>query len=90
MASESLKSKTIGGFFWRFSERCGAQGVGFVVSILLARLLSPDDYGTVALISVFISILGVFIDSSMGNALIQKKNADDLDFSTVFYFNMFM
>ena len=90
MSENSLKKKTIAGFIWRFAERCGAQGVGFVVSILLARLLSPDDYGTVALISVFISILGVFIDSSMGNALIQKKNADDLDFSTVFYFNMFM
>ena len=90
MSENSIKNKTIGGFLWRFAERCGAQGVGFIVSILLARLLSPDDYGTVALISVFISILGVFIDSSMGIALVQKKDADELDFSTVFYFNMFM
>lgn len=88
--NDSIKNKTIGGFLWRFAERCGAQGVGFVVSVLLARLLSPNDYGTVALVNVFIAILAVFIDSSMGSALIQKKNADDLDFSTVFYFNMFM
>lgn len=90
MSENSLKKKTIAGFIWRFAERCGAQGVGFIVSILLARLLSPNDYGTVALISVFISILGVFIDSGMGSALVQKKDADELDFSTVFYFNMFM
>lgn len=77
-------------FIWRFAERCGAQGVAFVVSIVLARLLSPDDYGTVALVTVFTVILNVFVDSGMGNALIQKKNADDLDFSTVFYFNMFV
>ena len=90
MSDNSIKSKTFHGFLWRFAERCGAQGVGFVVSILLARLLSPNDYGTVALVNVFITILGVFINSGMGSALIQKKNADDLDFSTVFYFNMFM
>ena len=90
MSDNSIKSKTFHGFLWRFAERCGAQGVGFVVSILLARLLSPNDYGTVALVGIFISILGVFINSGMGSALIQKKNADDLDFSTVFYFNMFM
>lgn len=90
MSENSIKNKTIGGFLWRFAERCGAQGVGFIVSILLARLLSPNDYGTVALINVFITILGVFIDSGMGIALVQKKDADELDFSTVFYFNMFM
>ena len=90
MSDNSIKSKTFHGFLWRFAERCGAQGVGFVVSILLARLLSPNDYGTVALVNVFIAILGVFINSGMGSALIQKKNADDLEFSTVFYFNMFM
>lgn len=76
-------------FIWRFAERCGAQLVSFVVSIVLARLLSPTDYGTVALMTVFISILGIFIDSGFSAALIQKKDADDLDFSTIFYFNIF-
>ena len=73
---------------WRFAERCGAQLVAFIVSIVLARLLNPEIYGTVALIGVFTAILQVFVDSGMGNALIQKKDADDLDFSSVFYFNI--
>lgn len=75
---------------WRFLERCGAQAVTFIVSIVLARILNPDMYGTVALVTVFTTIMQVFVDSGMGNALIQKKDADDLDFSSVFYFNMLM
>lgn len=75
---------------WRFLERCGAQAVTFIVSIVLARILNPDMYGTVALVTVFTTIMQVFVDSGMGNALIQKKYADDLDFSSVFYFNMLM
>ena len=73
---------------WRFMERCGAQLVSFAVSIVLARLLEPELYGTIALVTVITSILQVFVDSGMGNALIQKKNADSLDFSSVFYFNI--
>lgn len=75
-------------FLWRFLERCGAQGVTFVVSLVLARLLDPDVYGTVALVTVFTTVMQVFVDSGLGNALIQKKDADDTDFSTVFYFNV--
>lgn len=86
MKSDSVLS----GFFWRFAERCGAQSVSLVVSVVLARLLEPEDYGTIALITVFIALFNVFVDSGFGNALIQKKNADDLDFSTVFFFNIFM
>ena len=74
--------------FWRFAERCGAQAVSLVVSLILARLLAPEAYGTIALAMVFINILQVFVDSGMGTALIQKKDADDLDFSSVFYFNI--
>ena len=73
---------------WRFAERCGAYLVQFVVSIVLARILGPEAYGTIALMTVFITILQVFVDSGLGNALIQKKNADDIDFSTVFYTNI--
>lgn len=73
---------------WRFAERCGAQLVAFVVSIVLARILDPEAYGTIALITVFITILQVFVDSGLGNALIQKKDADETDFSTVFYTNI--
>lgn len=81
-------SGVMSNFLWRLAERFGAQGVAFVVSIVLARLLAPEAYGTIALVTVFTQILNVFIDSGFGNALIQKKDADDLDFSTVFYFNI--
>lgn len=82
------RKNVIKNLFWRFAERCGAQGVSFVVSIILARILMPEMYGTVALVTVFITIFQVFVDSGLGKALIQKKNADDLDFSTMFYFNI--
>lgn len=75
-------------FGWRFAERCGAEGVSLLVSIVLARILAPEAYGTIALVTVIIGILQVFVDSGMASALIQKKDADDLDFSSVFYFNM--
>ncbi|MCD7959359.1 MAG: lipopolysaccharide biosynthesis protein [Ruminococcus sp.] len=90
MEENQIKIKTLSNMIWRFTERCGAQGVAFVVSIVLARLLTPTEYGTVALITVFTTIFQVFVDSGMGNALIQKKNADQLDFSSVFYFNIVM
>lgn len=86
MKSENIVSN----FIWRFAERCGAQLVSFVVSIVLARILAPEDYGTIALVTVFTAILQVFVDSGLGTALIQKKDADDLDFSSVFYFNFAM
>ena len=90
MAEKNLKAQTVSGFLWRFFERCGAQGVSFVVSIIVARILDPSVYGVVALINAFIAVFSVFVDSGMGNSLIQKKDSDDLDFSTVFYFNLFM
>ena len=82
------KGRVISNLIWRFAERCGAQGVQFIVSLVLARVLEPSAYGTIALVTVFTTILQVFVDSGMGNALIQKKNADEIDFSTVFYFNI--
>lgn len=75
-------------FLWRFAERSGAQIVTFIVSVVLARLLTPEDYGKIALITVFTTILQVFVDSGLGTALIQKKDVDELDFSSVFYFNL--
>lgn len=72
---------------WRLLERFGAQGVTLIVSIVLARVLDPSVYGTIALITVITTILQVFVDSGLGTALIQKKDADTLDFSTVFYCN---
>ena len=87
MAQINRKS-VMGGFVWLVLERVGAQGVTFVVSIILARIINPDVYGTVAIVTVFTTILGVFVDSGMGSALIQKKDADDIDFSSVFYTNI--
>lgn len=74
-------------FVWRFAERCSAQLVTFIVSVVLARILDPDVYGTIALVTVFTTLMQVFVDSGLGTSLIQKKDADDLDFSSVFYFN---
>ena len=74
--------------FWRLMERFGAHGVTLVVSIVLARLLDPAAYGIIAIITVFTSILQVFLDSGFSQALIQRKNCDDVDFSTVFYFQL--
>ena len=82
------KKTVFSNLIWRFMERCGAQVVSFVVSIVLARILEPELYGTIALITVITSILQVFVDSGMANALIQKKDTDDLDYSSVFYFNV--
>lgn len=83
----NTEKKIISNFMWRFAERSGAQIVSFLVSIVLARILLPEDYGVIALVTVFTSILQVFVDSGLGTALIQKKDADTLDFSSVFYFN---
>ena len=87
MQDNSNANKTLSNLIWRFAERCGAQGVTILVSIVMARILEPDVIGMVSLVTVFITILQVFVDSGLGTALIQKKDADDTDFSSVFYFN---
>lgn len=86
--AQNNRTKVVSGLTWIFMARFGAQIVTFVVSLILARLLDPVVFGTVAILTVFMEIMTVFVDSGLGNALIQKKNADNLDFSTVFYFNI--
>lgn len=86
--TDNLKSKVIRGIFWQYFQRIGNQLVHFLVSIVLARLLTPENFGTIALIGVFISISNIFIDSGFGSALIQKKDIDSKDCSSVFYLNM--
>lgn len=83
-----MDNKVFSNFIWRFLERWGAQGVTLIVGIVLARILDPEVYGTIALVTVFTTLLQVFVDSGLGTALIQKKDADDLDFSSVFWFNI--
>ena len=85
---KNLGNNIISGLFWRFGERIFAQGVSFIISLVLARLLTPNDYGVVAILLIFIDIANVFVVSSFGVALVQKKDADQLDFSSVFYFNV--
>ena len=80
--------RIINNFIWRFLERVGAQGISFIISIVLARILDTGVYGTVALVTAIMTILNVLVDSGFGTALIQKKDADNLDFSTVFWFNI--
>jgi len=85
---ELHKSSIISNMFWKFAERSGAQIVTFILSLVLARLLSPNEYGIIAMVTVFITIANVFVESSFGNALIQKKDADNLDFSSVLFLNI--
>ena len=82
------KQKVVSNLIWRFMERFGSQLVAMVVQIILARMLDPAVFGTVAKVTIITTILLVFVDSGMANSLIQKKDPDDLDFSSVFYFNM--
>lgn len=84
------KNTVIKNMAWRFAERCGAQGVAFVVSVVLARILAPEEYGTVALVTVFIAIMQVFVWGGFPTAIVQKKEASALDFSTHFWFNLFL
>ena len=88
--SESLKQKTIKGASWSFVEQILTRGVNFVIGIILARLLSPTDYGLVGMMGVFIAISQIFVDGGLTNALIQTKNPSDKDFSTVYIVNMTM
>lgn len=88
MEHKSTTKAVISGLFWKFGERISAQFVSLLVSIILARLLSPDDYGAIAIVMVFITIANVFVSSGFGNALIQKKDADNVDFSSVLYINI--
>ena len=84
----SLKEKTVKGVMWSSIDRFSTQGIQFVFSILIARLLLPSDYGAVAMLNIFLSISQSFIDCGFGTALIRKLDRTDTDFSTVFYFNI--
>lgn len=90
MEQESLKKKTIKGVEWSAIDNISSFGVTFVVGIILARLLSPEDYGLLGLIGIFTAICGCFINAGFSMSLIRKKNATDDDYNTVFIFNLVM
>jgi teichuronic acid exporter len=87
---DNLRQKTISGFIWSAIERIGQQSLYFVLTIIIARILSPEDYGLIGMMAVFISLATSFIDSGFSQALIQKKNVTEEEYSTVFYFNLFI
>lgn len=85
MDNKTLKQKTISGTLWQFAQKTFGQVISFVISVILARILLPSDYGTVALAGMYTVLLGIFVSFGLGAALIQKKNVDDLDLCTVFW-----
>ncbi len=85
MASAKRQEGVVGGFVWKFAERLTSVFITFIVSLVLARLLSPNDFGIVSIVLVFISFADVFVVNGFSTALIQKKDADETDFSTIFY-----
>ncbi|PKM94539.1 MAG: flippase [Firmicutes bacterium HGW-Firmicutes-1] len=88
MNALNMKNTILYGLFWKLMERGGTQGIQFIVQIILARLLLPEYYGLIALITVFIAIANVFVQSGFSTALIQKKDVDELDFNSVFYIGL--
>lgn len=82
------QNKAIKGVFWSAIERFSVQGIQFILSIIIARLVMPAEYGLIAMLTIFLAIAQCFIDSGFGNALIQKQNRTETDYSTVFYFNI--
>ena len=86
--SESLKHKTVKGVGWRFADNISSSGVSFLVGLVLARLLTPAEYGIMAMIAIFIAISNSIIDSGFSNALIRKTDIKRIDYNTVFFFNL--
>jgi O-antigen/teichoic acid export membrane protein len=84
----SLKQKTVSGLLWSFIDQFANLGITFIAGIILARLLSPREFGLIGMITVFIAVSESFINSGFSSALIRKKDCTDTDFSTVFYFNL--
>lgn len=88
--SESLGKKAIKGTVWSFAEKVAAQLVSLIVGIILARILVPEVYGIIAIVNTFITICNVFVVTGFGESLVQKKDADETDFSSIFFFNLFL
>lgn len=87
---ENLKAKTVSGMIWSALQRFGTMGISFVSNIVLARLLTPDDYGCIGMLAIFITVSNTFVDGGFGSALIQKKDVTQKDYSTIFWWNLFL
>lgn len=90
MSEDSLTTKTAKGVLWNTAENIGNQGIQFIISIILARHIMPDQFGMIAMLAIFFAIAQAFIDSGLTAALIRKKDRTQADCSTVFYFNILM
>lgn len=88
MARQGLKDKTIKGTFWSAADSFLGSGVMFLVGIVLARLLSPEEYGLIGIVLIFTNVLSGFVDCGFSNSLIRKPNVTDDDYNTLFYFNL--
>lgn len=84
------KGQIVKSFVWKLLERSGSQIVSFIVSIVLARLLEPSEYGIIGIITIFINLANVIIDGGLNTAVVQKRDADNVDFSTILYFSLFL
>lgn len=90
MENEKTNSKGfLRNFIWKFSEHFSVQLISTAISVILARILAPEDYGVIAIVMIFINLANVFVSDGLGSALIQKKDATELDFFSVLYFNVF-
>lgn len=83
-----IKNKEVNSILWSGIERFSAQGAQFLLSILIARLVTPSDYGLIAMLTIFLSVAQQFVDSGFSNAIIQKTDRKEIDYYTVFYFNL--
>lgn len=90
MESQELKQKTILGTLWSTAQKGGAVLLSFISSIVLARLLTPEDYGCIGMLSIFLALSGTLIDGGFGSSLIQKHRPSEADYSTMFYWNIFI
>jgi len=88
--SESLRAKTFNALFWSFVESAGLQGMRFIIGIILARLLFPEQFGLIGMLMIFMAIAQTLLDSGFGAALIQKKEVTQKDICSIFYFNIFI
>ena len=90
MEQGSLKQRTVAGVFWKILENGGTTAITFIVTVLLARLLTPESYGVLSITIIFVTITGVFVQKGFNLALVQKTDADELDFSSAFWFSLLL
>lgn len=88
MSEQSIRSKTLKGVGWSAADAILGQGITFIVGLVLARLLSPSEYGLIGIVMIFVNVLGSIVDSGFSTALIRKQDANDDDYNTMFYTNL--